>query len=293
MSMKSMRLLGRAGLLGLLALAAGSAQAVQPAYGGGIVVDGFTSDWNLASDYAADMYNAGRSDTGWPGFAVLSRLYLRYDCDTKVLYALVLDVQTDNQLPVASAGDAWLKLYSVGLPANKLIDGSGNGGTTPRSFAWVYSMPSDPNSPLLGYEACAQLDEGAYTDFEAHLNVGGNTSSTGKYSQGNAVPLNILCLPEEPTVGAVDQPGSLELGPACPNPFNPTTSLSVTLTETGPASLRVYDVSGRQVSTLFDGLQAAGTRRIQFQAGALPSGLYLVVLSSAGESATQKLLLLK
>jgi hypothetical protein len=154
-----------------------SARALEPAYGPGIVVDGNPSDWNLAEDYFADMFNAGRNQPSWPGFAVLSTLYLRYDCEAQMLYALVLDVEDDGELVNPSAGDAWLKLYGVGLPGDKLIDGNGDGGTTPRAFSWVYAVPGDPNSMLRGYEACAQLDEGLYTDFEAHLNVDGATSS--------------------------------------------------------------------------------------------------------------------
>jgi hypothetical protein len=193
-------------------------------------------------------------------------------------------------MPNAVGADAWLRIYNIGLPANKLIDGNGDGGTLPRSFAWVHSMPSDPNSPVIGYEACAQVNEGAYAEFEAHLNVAGATSSTGKYVQGRAVPLTIHC---DPTVGASEGPARIELSPAQPNPFNPSTQLSIHVTETGPASLKVYDLAGRQVATLLDGPLSAGTRQVQFQAGSLPSGLYMAVLSAGGEVSTQKLLLLK
>ena len=46
----------------------------------------------------------------------------------------------------------------------------------------------------------------------------------------------------------------------------------------GPAEVRieVHDVLGRRVAVLADGAYAAGTYRVRFEAGHLPSGLYLV-----------------
>ncbi|MFA7332178.1 MAG: T9SS type A sorting domain-containing protein [Candidatus Delongbacteria bacterium] len=293
MSMNRTALLLCLSLLSLLALAPTPAAAQEPAYGSGIVVDGNPGEWDLDDDFFSHMYNGGRNTPSWPGYAILSTLYLRYDCDAQLLYALVLDVENDGELVNVSAGDAWLKLYNVGLPGSKLIDGNGDGGTTPRAFRWVRTMPSDPNSLVIGYEAVAQLDEASYASFEAHLKIGGATSSTGKHAQGNAIPLVLNCEAEPPTVGAVEQPVDLSLSPAHPNPFNPATSLTVTLERTGPASLRVYDMAGRQVASLFDGLRAAGPQSVLFRADGLPSGVYFAVLTSEQGVTSQKLLLLK
>ncbi len=269
-------------------------------YGPGIVVDGNPSDWNLAEDYFSDMYNGGRNQPSWPGFAVLSTLYLRYDCQAQVLYALVLDTENDGELVTRSAGDAWLKLYGEGLPGNKLIDGNGDGGTTPRAFAWVYAVPGNPNSMLRGYEACAQLDEAQYSHFEAHLNVDGATSSTGKHAQGNSIPLGVDCTAWNESQGggggevvAEDRVQRMRLLAANPNPFNPSTTLSISLAETGHATLTVHDLAGRRVATLLDGLRSAGEHTVTFQAGELPSGTYFAVLRGTQGMDTQKLLLVK
>ena len=271
-------------------------------YGPGITVDGDPAEWNLAEDFFSDMYNGGRNQPSWPGFAVLSTLYLRYDCEAQMLYALVLDVENDGELVNRSAGDAWLKLYGVGLPGNKLIDGNGSGGTTPRAFSWVYAVPGDNHSMLRGYEACAQLDEAAYSNFEAHLNVDGATSSTGKHAQGNSIPLGVDCTAWNESQGggggggevvAEDRVSRMRLLAAMPNPFNPVTTLTASLSETGHATLAVHDLAGRRVATLLDGLQAAGEHMVVFHAGELPSGTYFAVLRSAQGVDTQKLLLVK
>jgi hypothetical protein len=104
-------------------------------------------------------------------------------------------------------------------------------------------------------------------------------------------PLLLLC--DGITVGAELNPAGFRLSPAQPNPFNPATTLSVSLAETGVATLKIYDLAGREVATLLDGVQAAGERQVTFQAGNLPSGTYFAVLRSEQGVASQKLLLVK
>ncbi len=95
------------------------------------------------------------------------------------------------------------------------------------------------------------------------------------------------------TAGAQETPAVFSLKPAFPNPFNPSTTLSYTLAETSTVRLAVYDVAGRQVALLSDGLQATGTHQVNFNAAGLPAGLYLARLEANGRSETQKLLLVK
>lgn len=92
---------------------------------------------------------------------------------------------------------------------------------------------------------------------------------------------------------AVDAPSSLSLGEAWPNPFNPSTTIAFSLAETMPATLRVFDLAGREVATLVDGLQAAGEHEVVFDAAGLPSGLYFATLRAGDEVAVRKLTLLK
>jgi hypothetical protein len=80
---------------------------------------------------------------------------------------------------------------------------------------------------------------------------------------------------------------------AWPNPFNPTTELHFTLAESGLASLIVYDMAGREVTRLVDGWKAAGHHQVPFEAGYLPSGIYLARLKTEGFVQTQRLVLLK
>jgi len=67
---------------------------------------------------------------------------------------------------------------------------------------------------------------------------------------------------------------------AYPNPFNPTTSFQYDLPKNSSVSLEVYNLLGQRVQTLVQENQLAGTYRISFNAGNLPSGIYLYHLKA-------------
>ncbi|HEY3296999.1 MAG TPA: T9SS type A sorting domain-containing protein [bacterium] len=80
---------------------------------------------------------------------------------------------------------------------------------------------------------------------------------------------------------------------AYPNPFNPSTTLVFSLKEAGHVRLGIYDVTGRLVRSLSEGNYAAGTHRLNVDAGDLATGIYFVRLQSAHFNTSHKLLLLK
>jgi hypothetical protein len=88
-------------------------------------------------------------------------------------------------------------------------------------------------------------------------------------------------------------PTRYELAQNFPNPFNATTSIDFALPESGPISLKVYDVLGHNVVTIFEGRQEAGSYRISWTADGLPSGVYLYTLKAGSFTQTRKMLLLK
>ncbi len=78
-----------------------------------------------------------------------------------------------------------------------------------------------------------------------------------------------------------------------PNPFNPATSISYTLPVAGQVSLKIYDMLGKEVATLVNGMQDAGAKIAKFDASQLPSGMYFYTLRTQNFSATKKMLLVK
>ena len=71
--------------------------------------------------------------------------------------------------------------------------------------------------------------------------------------------------------------GAAVMQAAHPNPFNPQTQFSLTIAQEQKVTLHVYDMLGRQVQTLYQGILAPSeAHRFTFEAGNLPSGRYFI-----------------
>ena len=90
-----------------------------------------------------------------------------------------------------------------------------------------------------------------------------------------------------------DVPNEIWLGGNYPNPFNPTTTFEYSLTQADHVKIHVYDVLGRRVATLVDGVQHAATYQITFNASDLASGVYFYALETSTTSLTRRMLLIK
>lgn len=78
-----------------------------------------------------------------------------------------------------------------------------------------------------------------------------------------------------------------------PNPFNPETKIHYTLKRIGKVRLSVYDLTGREVTVLVDGIQNAGAHDAVFTGAGLVSGIYFYKLQSADGVITKKMALLR
>ena len=78
-----------------------------------------------------------------------------------------------------------------------------------------------------------------------------------------------------------------------PNPFNPSTIINYQLAMNSLVRLKVYDVLGQEVATLVDGRMRAGEHSVRWNAGGLPSGVYLCRLEVDNHSKVSKLVLAK
>ncbi len=78
-----------------------------------------------------------------------------------------------------------------------------------------------------------------------------------------------------------------------PNPFNPSTVVGFQLSVAGQATLKVYDLLGREVAVLVNGALPAGAHSVTFDAAGLPSGVYMYKLEAGGQSMTRRMTLVK
>jgi uncharacterized delta-60 repeat protein len=91
-------------------------------------------------------------------------------------------------------------------------------------------------------------------------------------------------------------PAAIELHPAYPNPFNPSTQIGFRLSGAHagtPLHLAIYDILGREVAVLVDGAMPAGSHSVTFDASGLASGVYLVRLEADGMVRTRSISLIK
>jgi hypothetical protein len=78
-----------------------------------------------------------------------------------------------------------------------------------------------------------------------------------------------------------------------PNPLNPSTVICYQLPVSSEVTLKVYDILGKEIATLVDEYKQLGTHEVEFNATALPSGVYFYQLKAGSFIQTKKMLLLK
>ncbi len=93
----------------------------------------------------------------------------------------------------------------------------------------------------------------------------------------------------EPSGGSAALPHSFAVHPNSPNPFNPATTIRYDLPEASHVSLVVYDVLGRKVAELVDGMQDAGFKSVEWNAASAASGVYLARFTAMDGNGSVKL----
>jgi glycerophosphoryl diester phosphodiesterase len=106
------------------------------------------------------------------------------------------------------------------------------------------------------------------------------------------IPLrdSLLALSVEPPSPAL--PEKITLG-AYPNPFNPSTTIQFGIKNSEFLTLTVYDLLGREVAVLVNGIVRSGEQSIPWDASGRPAGMYIIRLITPGQTASLKCLFLK
>jgi hypothetical protein len=128
-----------------------------------------------------------------------------------------------------------------------------------------------------------------YTDVSAAYSQG-----DGKYGPDNVMVLDSL---NAKTTTAVRRDGTSAnayfLFQNNPNPFNPSTIIGYDLPRQGFVALKIYDMLGREVKSMVNGVQTAGYHSVTFNAGGLSSGVYFYRLTTLSFSLVRKMMLIK
>lgn len=124
-------------------------------------------------------------------------------------------------------------------------------------------------------------------------------SSAGSLTMSNRIKIVPSGeLPPSPPGGEVSNllptvPTTYVLEQNYPNPFNPITIIKYQLPTDIYVTLRIYNMLGQAATTLVDGMQMAGYKSVEFNAGNLPSGIYTYRFTAGITTEVRKMLLLK
>jgi len=84
------------------------------------------------------------------------------------------------------------------------------------------------------------------------------------------------------SVEIVVNPNRFELGNNYPNPFNPSTKISFSLSVDSKVNLNIFNILGQKVASLINGNVPAGTHEVKFNASNLNSGVYIYKIEATG-----------
>jgi len=90
-----------------------------------------------------------------------------------------------------------------------------------------------------------------------------------------------------------EAPSVYSLSQNFPNPFNPSTSIKFGLPKDGFVSLKIFDVTGKEIMKLLSADMKAGSYKIDFNAADLSSGIYYYQITSGSFVETRKMILIK
>lgn len=88
-------------------------------------------------------------------------------------------------------------------------------------------------------------------------------------------------------------PKQFELKQNYPNPFNPTTTIEFSIPAATQVSVKIYDLLGKEVATLFNGNKPAGKYKVNWNANGAASGIYFYKIETPNYTQTKKMVLMK
>lgn len=157
-------------------------------------------------------------------------------------------------------------------------------GQYPIVFHWTQSIGTY-------FDSCRIRDR-----FGHFFNIDMTTTDSLVVTDPNLYSFLILTWGPSGTTGIRQQtsgPVRMSLLQNYPNPFNPSTTVDYQLGTRSHVTIKVFDVLGREVSTLVDRVEDAGYRSVHFNGTQLGSGIYFCRLSTDGFIQTRKMVVQK
>jgi hypothetical protein len=202
-------------------------------------------------------------------------------------------------IPVVSItladGNAIKAELGSGVNVTLHLDPNNLAGTDSNNRVKLYAP-----SPVEGGSSISHWDVSALPNLLMEPAINGNLSSDVDLTLAHFDDLGWVDIVSGVEDDGVPTPVTAELTvlPSYPNPFNPSTTIRYELSNDQEVRLAVYDVQGRLVRSLVDGVETAGVHKVAWkgidnQGAPVASGIYFVRLSGEGQIATGKIVLAK
>jgi hypothetical protein len=190
-----------------------------------------------------------------------SDFFTRYGFNAFDEYEGQLDNNGETIALNTAAGDTLIKIhYNDKYPWPNSADGAG------------YSLVPREQNPY--------KDQNDGTNWMASHEIYGNPGRDN-------IPVSV----EEPQQQVV--PSEYKLLQNYPNPFNPTTRIKFSVSKNSFVTLKIYNLLGQEVTTLFEGFMLKGNYTAMFNASGLSSGIYFYRMTANNFTDTKKMILLK
>jgi hypothetical protein len=167
-------------------------------------------------------------------------------------------------------------------------------GQTVSDRKWIEIASFTTNPDLLGQGSTSTQNDYTYTDKQVEVGETYTYRLSDVDYRGTVTRHAMIYVTVKDT-GQDLKPSDISLHAVYPNPFNPETTVSFTqAVETlHTTSLQVFDVNGRFVEALHDGITEPGTYTLTWNGENLSSGVYFMRLSSGNDVQIQRTTLLR
>jgi len=133
--------------------------------------------------------------------------------------------------------------------------------------------------------------DGLYTDFLSKNGVEGDKGPADLHFVGHDSIKGIIT--NVPVAVEEAAPSAFAVKQNSPNPFNPSTTISFTIAESGNVAIDVFNVAGQKVDTIASEFMSAGSHSLTWDASGFSAGVYFYTVKSGELSKTMKMTLLK
>lgn len=262
---------------------------------------------SILFEFTAMNMTADNDLDGWPGLEMIPKLGNSYGDELVEL----IDVGGGFNILQVSKGDEFIAISWIGdrlggykVDNYAVLEDAENNGT---AEAYRWSMFTEftggedmPYSDGYGTVIFSPLGEVGFETSELeefYLGIGyGSTSQEAQDALFEAFTIFEGLSVDDASSAAL--PAEIELLPAYPNPFNPSTTVPFTLNRPADVDLGVYNLLGQRVATLMRGMQAAGTHEAVWSGTTLSghvagAGVYIVRLQAADQLRSQRITLVK